>query len=262
MSMLAGDGIPLRALLLDGGVYIAPGPRPHALLAEYILNSKPRGRARPVGRLGWAGPSYVQPHKVFGASEGERIVFQSDHPIEHMFAVAGTLADWQANTGQKCLGNSRLIVGVAAAFVGLLLEPVGAEAFGINLRGQSTIGKTSILRVAGSVWGGGGTQEFFRTWRATSNGLESVAALHSDSLLCLDEISQVEPREAGAAAYMLANGQGKQRATQYGASRRSALWRIFFLSSGEMALSTAKPSFMFCLKFSNQRCARATTRRI
>ncbi|WP_457589305.1 DUF927 domain-containing protein, partial [Legionella pneumophila] len=48
-----------------------------------------------------------------------------------------------------------------------------------------------------------------RLWRSTTNGLEGLAALHNDGLLILDELSQMDPREAGEAAYLLANGQGK-----------------------------------------------------
>ncbi|CEK09175.1 DUF927 domain-containing protein [Legionella hackeliae] len=39
--------------------------------------------------------------------------------------------------------------------------------------------------------------------------LEGLASLHNDGLLILDELSQMDPREAGEAAYLLANGQGK-----------------------------------------------------
>jgi uncharacterized protein (DUF927 family) len=63
---------------------------------------------------------------------------------------------------------------------------------------------------------------FIRTWRATSNGLEGVAALHCDSLLCLDEMGQVDSREGGHIAYMLANGVGKTRATRTGEARPAA----------------------------------------
>jgi uncharacterized protein (DUF927 family) len=62
--------------------------------------------------------------------------------------------------------------------------------------------------------------------------LEAVAESHNDSLLCLDEISQVDSKEAGETAYMLANGHGKSRAQRDGSSRQAALWRLLFLSTG------------------------------
>jgi uncharacterized protein (DUF927 family) len=51
--------------------------------------------------------------------------------------------------------------------------------------------------------------------------------------LPLDEIAQADPRDIGEAAYMLANGQGKDRMRDRGGLRRTATWRTLFLSTGE-----------------------------
>jgi uncharacterized protein (DUF927 family) len=67
--------------------------------------------------------------------------------------------------------------------------------------------------------------------------LRGLAAIHNDCLLILDELGQIDPREAGAAAYLLANGRGKTRATRNGTARESPKWRLLFLSSGEESLS-------------------------
>ncbi len=78
---------------------------------------------------------------------------------------------------------------------------------------------------------------FVRSWRATANGLEGVALGHSDTLLCLDELSQLAAKDAGEAAYMLGNGSGKSRSSRDGSARRAAKWRVMFLSSGEISLA-------------------------
>ena len=64
-----------------------------------------------------------------------------------------------------------------------------------------------------------------------------MASSHCDTLLCLDELSQLAAKEAGEAAYMLANGSGKARSARDGSARRSAGWRVLFLSSGEIGLA-------------------------
>lgn len=74
------------------------------------------------------------------------------------------------------------------------------------------------------------------SWRATSNGLESIAALHNDSLLCLDELGKLEPKIAGEIAYLLVNGGGKHRSDKLGFARKRQSWRLLFLSSGEVGL--------------------------
>jgi uncharacterized protein (DUF927 family) len=57
-----------------------------------------------------------------------------------------------------------------------------------------------------------------------------------DGLLILDELSQIDPREAGEATYLLANGPGKTRASRTGTVRQSSRWSLFFLSAGEESL--------------------------
>jgi len=109
-----------------------------------------------------------------------------------------------------------------------------AEGGGLHMRGQSSRGKSTILRAAVSVWG---SPKFLQSWRATSNGLEGVAAACNGALIALDEMGEITAREAGATAYMLANGAGKARAARTGAARPAARWRTAILSSGELSLA-------------------------
>jgi uncharacterized protein (DUF927 family) len=117
------------------------------------------------------------------------------------------------------------------------MDFVGETGGGVHYRGPSSTGKTTALYLAGSVWGGGGIEGYIKNWRATSNGLEATAAQHHNALLCLDELSQIDSREAGETAYMLANGSGKNRARRDGSSRNPAEWRLLILSSGEISLA-------------------------
>ena len=114
--------------------------------------------------------------------------------------------------------------------------PLGGEGGGVHLRGGSSIGKSTIMELAGSVWGGGGIRGFSSSWRSTDNALEATAVSHSDALLCLDEIGEADPRTVGAIAYMLANGIAKGRATRSGGARKIPTWRVLFLSTGEISL--------------------------
>lgn len=168
---------------------------------------------------------------------GERYIIQTAGAIDHAYRENGTLTGWQENVARYAIGNSRLALALSTAFAGPLLYPTSSESGGFHFRGGSSTGKTTALVVAGSVWGGGGIRGFIRTWRATANGIESVAAIHCDALLCLDELGQVDAKEAGQIAYMLANGVGKARANRHGEARPPAEWRILFLSSGEMSLA-------------------------
>lgn len=56
-------------------------------------------------------------------------------------------------------------------------------------------------------------------------------------MLCLDELGQLDPKEAGEAAYMLANGMGKNRCQKDGTLNKRANWRLLFNSTGEIGLA-------------------------
>ncbi len=224
---------------IAGQGFVPPvSARDKQLLIGYILTARPEARWRVVSRVGWEGKIFVLPGISFGADTGEKILFQYEGTrIEHSYQVAGDLTGWQKDIAEPSAGNSRLGFAICCAFTGPLLDLLDEEGGGFHLRGGSSIGKSTALKVGASVWGGGGVAGFIRNWRATDNGLESVAMQHCDTFLALDEISQVDGRAAAAVAYMLANGQGKSRAGKTGEARPTAAWRVLFLSTGEISLA-------------------------
>jgi putative DNA primase/helicase len=234
-SLMAGNGDAYRSELLKMGLRIAPGMKGRQRLDLYLSTARVEGFARCVDRIGWHGGAFVLPDAVFGDQAGEEIVPQGLLG-ENPFRQRGNLSEWQEHVARHCVGNSRLVLAVSVAFAVPLLEPLGAESGGFHFVGGSSLGKTTALHVAGSVCGGG-PAGFFKQWRATDNGLEGVAAAHCDALLCLDEIGQAGSKVASEAAYMLANGQGKNRAGKEGLARKVLTWRVLFLSTGEITLA-------------------------
>ena len=235
LELLQGDGVDVRKELARLGVRIAPSRTARELLTSYIQVWPAKARARCVNRLGWHGAVYVVPGRSIGETEAERVVFQNAHGLEPAFSVAGTADSWRNSVARLAQGNSRVVFALSMAFAAPLADLVNEDSGGFHLRGTSSIGKSTSLNAAGSVWGN--PKNYCRLWRTTTNGLEGLAALHNDGLLVLDELKQVDPKEAGEAAYLLANGQGKTRATRNGAPRQAASWRLLFLSAGEISLS-------------------------
>jgi putative DNA primase/helicase len=235
LAMLAGDGAEYRRELLAQGFMVPTDTHRRRWLTDYLQSRHPGELVRIVDRVGWHGRAYVLPRETLGDDGGERILFQSEAPTEGTFEARGTLAHWQERIGRLCVGNSRLTLAASCAFAGPLLAwAVGTDGGGFHFVGDSSCGKTTGLRVAASVWGG---RDYLQRWRATDNGIEAMAAQHSDGLLCLDELAQLDPRVAGESAYMLANGQGKSRAGRTGAARPRLTWRLLFLSAGEIGLA-------------------------
>ncbi len=235
MQMLAGDGKEVKEILLNRGVDINRTKHARGLLETY-LGANPKVRARCVPRIGWHDQAFILPDISIGTMDGEPVYLQTESGSNHLLKASGTLDDWKESIGQYCIGNTRLVFATSVAFAASLLEPLRGESGGFHLTGRTSKGKTTIEYVACSVWGGDGKDGFLRGWRATANGLEYVSEYHNDSLLCLDEIGQCDPREIGAVAYMLANGQGKIRGAKAGGIRDIAQWRLLFISSGEVSL--------------------------
>jgi len=235
-ALFRGDGAEVAGLLLDQGLRIAPRGKP--ALIEFLQTASPKGRARVTQRTGWhdagsEGAAFVLPSGAIGPNAGAWI-YESEGGAPSTFALRDSLKYWRDEVASLCSGNSRLLFAVSVCFASPLLYLIGAESGGFHFRSNSSDGKTTALRVAASVCGGA---DFMQRWRATSNGLEALASAHCDAPLLLDELAQMDPREAGETCYMLANGSGKSRAGRTGGARDRASWRLLFLSCGEIGLS-------------------------
>jgi putative DNA primase/helicase len=234
LELLARDGATYREYLLSSGLKISESKKGRELLQRYIDSSNPKKRMRCVTKLGWYKDTYVLPDESIGQKLDEEIVFQPISPPSSASQESkGSLIEWQENIAKYCVDNSRLCFCVSTSFAAPLLHLLGEENGGVNLRGPSSGGKTTALKVALSVYGG---EKMLRSWRGTSNGFEAIADLHNDSLLCLDELGKLDPKIAGEMAYLLVNGQGKQRARRVGSARPQQSWRLLFLSTGEIGL--------------------------
>lgn len=242
-ALFAGDCGELRSRLAHGGLTLPSGTAAKNAFSEWLSSVSTPERARSVDRVGWhefgAAMAYVLPSQVFGTAQ-ERVVLQRETPEPDLFGQEGTVDDWRAAIGKMCAGNSRLVLAASAAFAAPLLNLLGEDGGGFSFLGASRLGKSTALHVAASVCGGNsqmGAAAYIRSWRSTGNALESVALGSCDALLALDELGQLDPREAGDTAYMLANGSGKARANRSGGARNVARWRVLFLSTGERGLA-------------------------
>jgi putative DNA primase/helicase len=266
--LVAKDASAWLGRLADEGWCGAPGNAARGRLALYLSTYKTERRILCVPRTGWMQGAFVFPDvtiKNAAARAGhaghagqaaddkalnssgtkpdapdvldETIVLQVATP-HNPFRMGGSPEGWKNSIGQWARGNSRLALALCASLAGPLLEPSGMESGGFNFVGGSSTGKTTALVAAGSVWGKGAPSGgYIRNWRATSNGLEALAALHSDATLCLDEIGQAPGQTVMEAAYMLANGMGKARAFADGSAKAAKTWRSIVLSTGEKGLA-------------------------
>ena len=266
-AMLVGrDNSAVLSRLADEGWRFASSPKAKNLLCRFLSEYQSKKRILCVPCTGWHHGTFVFPdttyQKIVGQAEivgksnntnelskadsqvglsvqsdEEQIVLQV-RTAHNPFRTGGTLEGWQNSIGIWSRGNSRIMLTLCASLAATLLEATGMESGGINWIGPSSSGKTTMLAVGASVWGKGTPSGgYVLNWRATSNGLEGLAALHSDAALCLDELGQAPGRTIMEASYMLANGMGKSRASQDGSARAIKSWRCMILSTGEKGLA-------------------------
>lgn len=233
--MLAGSGEGMRGRLLNMGLRIEASHEARHALSRYIQNTVVDAFARCTERVGWCGDAFVFPERIIGDIGDELLVYQTEAGGTSPFAANGTLEQWREHIAMKCVDNSRPMFALCCAFAGVLLQPTGIQSGGFHFVGDSSIGKSTLLYLASSVWG---ARNYVQTWNNTATALESVAAAHSDTLLTLDEIGQVpDPRTIGEIVYGLGNEKGKGRGLRASAGVRPVLtWRLLYLSSGEKRL--------------------------
>ncbi|MBF0148306.1 MAG: DUF927 domain-containing protein [Magnetococcales bacterium] len=230
-ELLADDGKELRRQLLFRGLKLATSLKARRLFLAWIAHQRPEHAILTTRDVGWIGGAYVLPDVTIG--QGEPIILEG-HENEIEEQVSGGIDEWGEFVGYPCGSHDNLIVAICAAFAGAIIHWTQDDSFGLHFFGGSSIGKTTLLYVAQSVWG---PPTGMHRWRTTANALENIAGSRNDRLLCLDEIAQLDPRHASEVAYMLGNGKGKHRATKEGGAIQERKWRLIYLSTGEISLS-------------------------
>lgn len=131
-----------------------------------------------------------------------------------------------------------LYAGLAPA----LLEPLKAPNFVVDWSGKSSIGKTTTLKVAASLWGNPHVQaadSFITSWDTTAVGIEQRAAALSHLPLCVDETKRAKQTYGQSAVpgivYEISNGVGRVRGSVKG-MRPTLSWRTVMLSTGEQRI--------------------------
>lgn len=233
--MTTQTGSTLLDELQENGYIIAPKNAQY--IKDYISRTNSHVFARCVQKIGWHNNSYIFPTSVLKSSEDDKdemIVLQNISALSsNLYKDKGTFEEWQKLVS-IAEGNSLLVFALSAAFAGPILKKSSLTSGGFHIFGASQTGKSTALKLAASVWG---SPEHIKSWRATDNGTEAIAAMFNDNLLILDELGQVLAKICGETIYMIGNEQGKIRARKDGTARDVHTWSTMLLSSGEITLA-------------------------
>ena len=233
-----------------------------ALLSDYLYFCPCKKRVLSTDRAGWHTQkssgrlAYVIPESdttPIGLDESEEsaegIRYFSQSRTGADWTVRGTADEWRENVGRYVPYSRPMILAVGASFSAPLAKLLNADSMtgGFHIVGPSGCGKSTVVNVAASIYGAPkGEKEGGRVvgWQGTANSLEIQAAVHTDGVLCLDEMGATDAKNAATMAgivkdviYRLSQGAEKSRAQANGELRARRTWFCNLLSSGE---STAR----------------------
>jgi putative DNA primase/helicase len=172
----------------------------------------------------------VLPRRVFSEvpARFERYLISHRDDRLSKYRVKGSLSGWQ-EIARLAIGNSRLMLALALAFVGPVGTILQVEQVGIQLFGPQGCGKTATLIAAGSVWGrhvdpelaasvGGGS-----SWNTTPNDMEQESLGSNHTLQAMDETRSATTELRRLGPHMFDNVMRWERGIEKG--RLGEIWR-------------------------------------
>jgi uncharacterized protein (DUF927 family) len=125
-----------------------------------------------------------------------------------------------------------------ASFAAPLLHILKAPNFIIDFWGPTSVGKTSVLELAASVWGNPHKESngIVFSWDSTKVFLERIADFFCDLPIFPDDSQTTDDKTLTKILYMVANGVGRGRGSTTGI-RQTASWRTVCFSTGEKPLT-------------------------
>ena len=207
------------------------------------INDEKLPKQTTISGFGWKKEKgslfFVMPDKAYGTDLS--IVFEPEGQGEEGFARAlkpmGNLNTWKKAI-RLLLPYPQVMFNLYASFTAPLLEILDAPNFIIDNWGLTSIGKTTTIEIAASVWGlpikelGG----LVRGWNATLVSVERLACLFNHLSIFYDDSQTANLKILDNMVYTIANGTGRQRGSVKG-SQKISFWRTIAFSTGEKQLT-------------------------
>lgn len=200
-----------------------------------------------VDRAGWCERQFaLGPDMVFAPAGAVPLAFDVNYDQARVFGALGCrAADPELEASQHAAAlqaaaqaSDDCALAIFAALTAPLLQPFALPNFAVHLCGDSSRGKTSMLRCAASVFGDPRNAAWVPSWNMTLSSLEQHAVQLCDLPLCFDEAGTGDPEAIQTAIYMLINGVGRGRSTKELTMRRTASWQTVVISTGERELAS------------------------
>jgi hypothetical protein len=190
-----------------------------------------------TGKLGWIEKEFM-PY-------GKGIIFDNENRFKDTYDSIheqGSFDIWMA-TAKKIRISDRFEpkIYIAGALASVLVEPLNALPFVLNLWGDAGKGKTVAIMLAASVWANPWGNDYITDPKSTVTALELRLDFLNNLPMLIDDMAQLKDKYSGdfsELVYMLCSGKGKDRANVTLGLNKSTTWRNVILTNGEHSLVT------------------------
>jgi len=198
-----------------------------------------------VSRTGWHdidGRRVFVLHEPIYADEagGAPIALDTRGDRKRMFAALeprGALDAHLAVLRRAWAAERSVAIAICAALSATLLEVLDGPNFAVHLVGDSSRGKTSMLKIAASIFGHPNVDAWVASWNVTAVGAEMRASTFNHLPQIYDEAGVTDAQLIEKMVYMLINGGGRARAQRDLTMRETPSWRSTVISTGERELT-------------------------
>lgn len=164
-----------------------------------------------------------------------------DRQLAHGYRPEGCMADW-IDLVNRLTPYPRAVLAILASMASPFLDVVDCRNWVLDLSGHTSLGKTTALRLAASVWGvpfEDSPDGVLGSWDTTRVGFERAATVRNHLPLILDDTKrQKKTEEIAAILYASTQGQGRGRGAKGGGLTTISHWRHILLSSGEQPVTS------------------------
>lgn len=212
------------------------------LLVQYLADIEAENPDEVVeqtstSRLGWIGDTFM-PY-------GDNIIFDNEQQLMSLFnsiKQVGSRQRWY-----DCIKEIRqskrveVLIYIAAALGSVLVEPVGALPFVVDLWGETGKGKTVALMIATSIWADPNEGAYMTDAKATATAMEIRLNVLNSLPMTLDDMAQVKNQyddDFSQLIYRWCAGKGRDRSNKELGLNKLTSWHNCILTNAEHSLVT------------------------
>lgn len=192
-----------------------------------------------TSRLGWINGEIFMPY-------GDDIVFDNENSMRSLFESIKAVGDrdtwYNMIKGLRQEGKIEIMVYLAASLASVLVEPVGALPFIVDLWGETGKGKTVALMVAASIWADPSEGAYMADAKATNTAMEIRLNVLNSLPMLIDDLAQVSQQydeDFSALVYRWCSGRGRDRSNIDLGLNKATAWKNCILTNAEHSMVTA-----------------------